>query len=266
MRSKKLISPHGGLVPILNLMGLYLCRPAGSNLSWWHWYWGWKWGRWDDDKMKAVNQLWNFSCLLDLDSFNLTGCAEFLTLWVSSVLVDMKSKLTIFIFLKLCFQKLSSRDQTSCVSFQTRLVSPHISTYPWSEQYKLKAAIRNKMGSKVLDCTRWDWWIRCTNQDFDQYRRTCISMISGSGFGCKAELGAGGVHLLRLLRRLLRHQPTAVHWESVQGESYVVRFPDPLKSVGESDKEPCSWTRKWQRGYYPERTIIDFHLLARVRS
>ena len=96
--------------------------------------------------------------------------------------------------------------------------------------------------------------------------RTCISMISGSGFACKAELGAGGVHLLRLLRRLLRHQPTAVHWESVQGESYVVRFPDPLKSVGESDKEPCSCTSNWQRGYYPVRTTIDFHLLARVRS
>ena len=71
-------------------------------------------------------------------------------------------------------------------------------------------------------------------QDFDQHMRTCISMISGSGFGCKAELGAGGVHLLCLLRRLLRHQPTAVHWESVQGES-------------------CSCANKWQRGYYPVR-------------
>ena len=146
MRSKKLISPHGGLVPILNLMGLYLCRPAGSNLSWWHWYWGWKWRRWDDDKMKAVNQLWNFSCLLDLDSFNLTGCAEFLTLWVSSVLVDMKSKLTIFIFLKLCFQKLSLRDQTSCV-FPFKL--------DWSLHKSPRTLDQNSTNWRLPTETRW---------------------------------------------------------------------------------------------------------------
>ena len=37
------------------------------------------------------------------------------------------------------------------------------------------------------------------------------NLTSGFGFGGKADLGAGGLHLLCLPRRLLCHQPAALH-------------------------------------------------------
>ena len=116
----------------------------------------WKWRRWDHE----------INCeILDYDSFNLTGCAEFLTLHMSFKCLS---------WYEVCLRvHQRTYHLYLCFSFQTRLVSPHISMYPWSEQYKLKAANRNKMGSKVLDCTRWDWWIRCTN---------CLWEFSISGF------------------------------------------------------------------------------------